>query len=60
LNYPVNPAITGERIAENLDVSLRHVKRLLAELKEKGAIQRIGSAKSGYWEIIINIPGQKH
>ena len=56
----VNPAITGERIAENLDVSLRHAKRLLEELKEKGAIQRIGSAKSGHWEIIINMPGQKH
>lgn len=55
-----NPAITGERIAENLDVSLRHAKRLLAELKEKGAIQRIGSAKSGHWEILINMPGQKH
>ena len=55
-----NPAITGERIAENLDVSLRHAKRLLAELKEKGAIQRIGSDKSGHWEIIINMPEQKH
>ena len=56
----VNPAITGEKIAENLDVSLRHAKRILAELKEKGAIQRIGSDKSGHWEIIINMPGQKH
>ncbi|HJJ53431.1 MAG TPA: HTH domain-containing protein [Methanocorpusculum sp.] len=56
----VNPTITGEKIAENLDVSLRHAKRLLAELKEKGAIQRIGSDKSGHWEIIINMPEQKH
>ena len=55
----VNANTTGEGIAENLDVSLRHAKRLLAELKEKGAIQRIGSDKSGHWEILINMPGQK-
>lgn len=47
-----NPKITAADISDSLDISLRHTKRLLADLKEKGAIIREGSDKSGNWKIL--------
>ena len=34
-------------------ISLRHSERLITSLKQKGMIQRVGSNKNGYWEIIV-------
>ena len=47
-----NPYITANELSVKLEVSLRTVKNHLALLKQKGLIERIGSDKSGYWEII--------
>lgn len=43
--------ISAARMAEILKVSKRTILRDLDILKEKEKIRRIGSEKSGYWEI---------
>lgn len=44
--------ITAKEVAELLKISLRHSERLFTSLKQKEIIRRMGSNKSGYWEII--------
>ncbi|MBX2973150.1 MAG: winged helix-turn-helix transcriptional regulator [Flavobacteriales bacterium] len=44
--------ITAVEISERLNISLSTVWRKIKELKEKGAIERIGSDKTGHWKII--------
>ena len=46
-----NPRITIAQMAEALSVSDRMVKKHLAVLKGNGLVARIGSNKTGYWEI---------
>lgn len=48
----LNNRITAKEIAENLSISLRKSK--MATLKEKNLIKRVGSNKSGHWEIIVH------
>ena len=47
-----NKDITIEQIAHECDVSSKTIKRDIAKLKEDGKIKRVGSLKTGYWEII--------
>lgn len=47
-----NKNITATEISERLNISLSTAKRKIKELKEKGAVERIGSDKTGYWKII--------
>lgn len=47
-----NPNLSKEKIAEKIGMSRATVTRALAKLVEIGAIQRVGSDKSGHWEII--------
>lgn len=44
--------ITAKEVAELLKISLRHSERLFTSLKQKEIIRRMGSNKSGHWEII--------
>lgn len=44
--------ITAIEISELLNISLRTVRRQIKELKEKGAVERIGSDKTGHWKIL--------
>jgi len=46
-----NSSVTAKGLAEILEISLRSVERELAELKEQGKIIRVGSSRSGYWEV---------
>jgi ATP-dependent DNA helicase RecG len=39
-------------LAKILDVSSATVKRNIQKLKNTGALKRIGSKKTGYWEVI--------
>jgi predicted HTH transcriptional regulator len=48
-----NNQITAKEIAGLLGISLRHSERLITSLKQKGMIQRVGSNKNEYWEIIV-------
>lgn len=49
-----NPNLSKEKIAEKIGMSRATVTRALAKLVEIGAIQRVGSDKSGHWEIVEN------
>jgi fido (protein-threonine AMPylation protein) len=46
-----NPSITAEEIKVKLNISIATVKRKIKILKEKGIITRIGSDKTGIWQI---------
>lgn len=46
-----NPSITAVQIGKQLGISLSTAKRRLKTLKENGIIKRIGSDKTGTWEV---------
>ena len=61
VNDPVNQVLEAIRITPNLSynqIALKigkspaTVKRALSKLKELNRIKRVGSDKTGYWEII--------
>lgn len=47
-----NPHITQEKIALEINKSLRTVKNYMTEMQEKGIIERINSKKKGEWNIL--------
>ena len=47
-----NPEASAKAISERIGISDRQVERLIASLKEKGILARIGSRKTGRW--IVN------
>lgn len=49
-----NPSITYEEMTEKTGKSRRTISRIITELKEKNIIARVGSDKTGYWEIVKN------
>ena len=46
------PGITQPLIAKRLGMSVRAVKYHFRELREAGAIRRVGSSRSGHWEVL--------
>ncbi len=42
---------TAAKIAEDLDMSARQIERILADLKAKGVIRRVGANRNGFWEV---------
>ena len=42
---------TAAKIAEGLDMSARQIERIIADLKAKGVIRRVGANRNGYWEV---------
>ena len=46
-----NPEITQEEIAHRINKSLRTIKSYMAEMKEKGLIERKNSKKNGEWVV---------
>ena len=47
------PQATAREMAEVLDITLRQCERILAKLKEKGLIVRVGANRSGHWKIVL-------
>jgi ATP-dependent DNA helicase RecG len=47
-----NPKITIAELAKNLKISTRAIEKHIAQLKSSGLIERIGSDKAGYWEVV--------
>jgi len=43
--------ITIEALSEKVGISVRNIEKNIARLKEEGLLKRIGSRKTGYWEI---------
>ncbi|OAV72366.1 hypothetical protein Barb6_01187 [Bacteroidales bacterium Barb6] len=46
-----NPQITGDEIAQQLAITTRWAKKILAKLVEDKLIERHGSRKDGEWRI---------
>ena len=46
------PTITIKELAETIGISTTAIDKNLTKLKEKNIIRRIGSDKTGSWEII--------
>ena len=46
-----NSEITRTELIEMLDISARTIDRTIKSLKEKHAIKRVGSDKTGHWSI---------
>ena len=49
----VNPATTQEEIANQINKSVRTIKTYMAEMQEKGLIERKNGKKNGEWYINI-------
>ncbi|MDE5617260.1 MAG: putative DNA binding domain-containing protein [Ureaplasma sp.] len=47
----MQPNLTREELAKELDKSVKTIQRTLDHLKEKGVISRVGTKRKGYWEI---------
>lgn len=48
-----NPALTRQQLADIIGKDLRTIGRALAKLQQAGKITRIGSDKTGHWEILL-------
>ncbi len=46
-----SPQITGQQIAEELGLSIRTVRTEILNLRNNNVIERIGSNKTGYWQV---------
>ena len=46
-----NKELSIEKLAEKLGITVRSIERNIARLKEKGLLERVGSDRTGYWEV---------
>lgn len=51
---PLNEPLNTTRIAKELGMAYSTVKRVMKFLEENNLIRRVGSKKTGYWEIVAN------
>ena len=49
-----NPSISYDMLAEKLNKNRTTVMRNIQKLKEMGVLKRIGSKKTGYWEVPVD------
>ena len=47
-----NPSVTIKELQEETGLSESGVKKIIRQLRADNAIQRIGGAKGGHWEIV--------
>ncbi|GAB1481761.1 hypothetical protein MASR2M78_05760 [Treponema sp.] len=47
-----NPDATAQKMALALDVTDKTIKRHIKTLREQGRLKRVGSDKTGHWEVI--------
>ncbi|MFH0906242.1 MAG: RNA-binding domain-containing protein [archaeon] len=47
-----NCNITSKELSKIININLRNTKKILAKLKQKGLIKRVGPVKGGFWEIL--------
>ena len=48
-----NPIQTRDELAKAIGKNIRTIQRALAKLSNEGKIKRIGSTRSGYWEVLF-------
>jgi ATP-dependent DNA helicase RecG len=51
-----DPKITQKRLADETGLSVRTVARELKRLRDSEVVRRVGSARSGCWEIVKSTP----
>ncbi|MBC2697243.1 MAG: winged helix-turn-helix transcriptional regulator [ANME-2 cluster archaeon] len=49
-----NPSISKKEMSETIGIRPSFIDKNITTLKEKGYLKRLGPAKGGHWEIIIN------
>jgi ATP-dependent DNA helicase RecG len=49
-----SPEISAEELATIVGISSRAVEKQISALKKKERLKRVGSAKGGYWEVILD------
>jgi len=49
-----NNKISATELATKLNLSSRQCERIIASLKAKGLLIRVGSAKTGYWIVKLH------
>ncbi len=49
-----NPNITNQELADELELTVKGIEWQIKKLKEDGELKRVGPAKGGYWEILID------
>ena len=47
-----HPKVTANELSDILNINLRNTKKIIEKLKEKGLVKRIGSRKTGYWDVV--------
>lgn len=47
-----DPKITQAEVSRRLGISKRHVERIMATLRNNGVIRRVGSNRSGSWDVL--------
>ena len=47
-----SPQSTAKEMSEVLGLTLRQCERILASMKQKELIARVGSNKNGHWEVL--------
>ena len=47
-----NPYLTAEDLAKQVDLTKEGVRYHIKNLKKKNLLKRVGSSKSGHWEVI--------
>ena len=47
-----SPQSTAKEMSEVLGITLRQCERILASMKQKGLIIRVGANKGGHWEVL--------
>ena len=48
-----NPQMTRQQLADTIGKDIRTIARALAKLQQTGKVQRIGSDKTGHWQVIL-------
>lgn len=51
-----NPNITHKQLGLALNLKRTAIQNNISYLRDNGYIKRIGSKKSGYWEVVENEP----
>jgi ATP-dependent DNA helicase RecG len=46
------PTVTADELSKILNINLRNTRKYLSQLKEQGKIMRMGSRRTGYWQVI--------
>ncbi len=46
------PTITQKQLSVEVQISTRQISRIVKELRENGTVIRVGSARTGYWQVI--------